>query len=41
MNIEDRYDWVQDNSYVNKLHETATSNGIHYDECETISWLDS
>lgn len=41
MNIEDRYDCVQDNSYVNKLHEIAKSNNIKYDECETISWLDS
>lgn len=41
MNVEDRYDCVQDDSYVNKLHEIATSNGIHFDECETISWLDS
>ena len=41
MNIEDRYDCVQDNSYVNKLHEIAKSNDIKYDECETISWLDS
>lgn len=23
MNIKDRYDWVQDNSYVNKLHKIA------------------
>lgn len=41
MNIEDRYDCVQDNSYVNKLHEIAKSNNIKHDECETISWLDS
>lgn len=41
MNIEDRYDCVQDNSYINKLHEIAKSNNIKYDECETISWLDS
>ena len=41
MKINDRYEWVQDNSYVNKLHEIASSNSIQYDECETISWLDS
>ena len=41
MNIEDRYDWVQDNSYVNKLHEIAKSNDIKYDKYEIISWLDS
>ena len=37
MNIKDRYDLVQDNSYVNNLHEIASSNSIQYDECETIS----
>lgn len=41
MSISDRYEWVQDNSYVNKLHSIAKTNDILYDECETISWLDS
>ena len=39
--IKDRYDCVKKYSYINKLNDIAKANDILYDECETISWLDS
>lgn len=39
--IKERYDLVRKYKYITTLNETAKSNDIEFDDCETISWLDS
>lgn len=39
--IDKRYDQVCEYSYITKLKNLATKQGLEYDETEIISWLDS